>query len=261
MNQICFSIVSHGHGKLLNRLLSQLNCQPSISGAKVIITLNIFDEEFDDTAYNNLSLKILRNRTPKGFGANHNTAFESCNSNWFGILNPDLMLLNQEPFTEMITRQTEMEQYDDELSMQFRTAIIAPLVLNTELIIDDSVRSNLTPYSLISRALGFRNYISPTDSSELGNPFFWVAGMCLLVRSDAYRSISGFDERFFLYCEDFDLCARLYNDGWSIKVDKLAKIIHEAQRDSRRSFIHLFWHITSLFKVWTSNAYWKITLN
>lgn len=252
---ICFSVISHGHGPLLNRLLCQLNCQPRLKGIKIIVTLNLFDEPFDKTRYENLNLLVIRNHTPKGFGENHNAAFKHCTSTWFGILNPDLMLLDDEPFTQMIDRAKS--SFETDFS---KIAIIAPRVVATDLSLEDSVRENLTPWSLVRRILGRRKPLHVSIDAQRGFPFYWLAGMCLLVKADFFQMINGFDERFFLYCEDYDLCARLYNAGGILRLDQQAQIIHEAQRDSHRSRRHLTMHLISLFKVWSSSAFWRITL-
>ena len=252
---ICFSVISHGHGPLLDRLLCQLNSQPQLKGIKIIATLNLFDEIFDETRYENLNLLIIRNHTPKGFGANHNTAFKHCTSRWFGILNPDLVLVDNEPFTQMIDRVEHSHEADSS-----KIALIAPRVVANDLSFEDSVRENLTPWSLARRILGRRQPLCVNEDAQRGSPFYWLAGMCLLVRAEAFKTINGFDERFFLYCEDYDLCARLYNAGGILRLDQQAQIIHEAQRDSHRSRRHLTMHLTSLFKVWSSSAFWRITL-
>lgn len=255
MKSISFSVISHGHGPLLHRLLTQINAQPSLRGVRVVVTLNLAGEPFDATPYDALDLCVVRNISPKGFGANHNTAFAYCNSPWFGILNPDLALMDQEPFTAMLERLVKMNNQAE------RIGLVAPRVLTSNLILEDSVRANLTPWSLIRRLLGNREPLQIQEDARLGAPFYWVAGMCLLARSDAYLSVGGFDERFFLYCEDYDLCARMYNSGWSIRFDKEASIIHEAQRASRRRWRHLLWHLSSLLKVWTSGAFWQVTIS
>lgn len=252
---ICFSTISHGHGPLLDRLLCQLNGQPQLKGVRVIITLNLFEEIFDETRYENLDLLIIRNRIPKGFGENHNAAFMHCTSRWFGILNPDLMLLDNEPFTQMINRLDSSQKTDSS-----KIAMIAPRVVAVDLSFEDSVRENLTPWSIIRRILGRREALLVNADAQQGAPFYWIAGMCLLVKAEAFQQINGFDERFFLYCEDYDLCARLYNAGWALRLDEQALIIHEAQRDSHRSKRHLIMHLTSLAKVWLSSAFWRITL-
>jgi N-acetylglucosaminyl-diphospho-decaprenol L-rhamnosyltransferase len=54
----------------------------------------------------------------------------------------------------------------------------------------------------------------------------WVSGACMLVRRAAYEAIGGFDERFFLYCEDSDLCQRLWRAGHSVRFEPRAVVGH-----------------------------------
>jgi GT2 family glycosyltransferase len=82
--------------------------------------------------------------------------------------------------------------------------------------------------------------------------------MFLGLRSKAFAAVGGFDPRFFLYCEDYDLCARLYNTGGTLALIPTASVIHDARRDSHRSARHLRWHLKSLVKVWTSSSYWRL---
>ena len=247
---LTISVVSHGHGPLLVRLLSQLDGQQSLSGIRVVVTLNLRDETLDVSRYPSLELIVIRNSVPRGFGANHNAAFKICTTPWFGVLNPDLALSEREPFTLTL---------DTALAMP-RVGMIAPQVVAANREPEDSVRANLTPWSLIRRhLLGERSPLDARRPARLGVPFYWLAGMCLLIDAEAFREVGGFDERFFLYCEDYDLCARMYNAGYAIAVEPGAQIIHEAQRDSYRSLRHMRWHLTSLLKVWLSAAFWRIT--
>jgi GT2 family glycosyltransferase len=63
----------------------------------------------------------------------------------------------------------------------------------------------------------------------------WVAGMFIGFRSDAYARIGGFDERYFLYYEDVDICRRLRSHGCKVVYDTTVSVIHEARRASRRN--------------------------
>jgi GT2 family glycosyltransferase len=231
-------------------LLSQMNREPALARARVVVTINI-PEEFDPGLYPNLDLTVLRNGLPKGFGANHNTAFAYCMTEWFVVLNPDIELDHGEPFShlEMIASSIQ------------RIGVVAPLVMNSKGAREDSVRTNLTPLSLFGRHfLGRRSAPTTVEPARRGGPFYWLGGMCLMIRSEAFREIGGFDARFFLYCEDYDLSARLYQRGYALAVDSSACIVHNAQRNSHRSVRHLTWHVKSLLQVWSSRAYWAITI-
>jgi len=55
----------------------------------------------------------------------------------------------------------------------------------------------------------------------------WLSGAALCVRRSAFEQIAGFDERFFLYSEDADLCARLRAAGFAVVFDPAAVALHE----------------------------------
>jgi GT2 family glycosyltransferase len=158
------------------------------------------------------------------------------------VLNPDLRIL-ADPFASMV----EIANSDPQI------ALIAPIVLNSAGGVEDSVRANLTPLSLV------RRHLRRDRSSDATGSFRWFAGMFLFLRASAFREIGGFDERFFLYCEDYDLCARLRLAGYGIVQDRRTTVIHSARRDSRRSARHLRWHVSSLLRVWRSAAFARVT--
>lgn len=54
----------------------------------------------------------------------------------------------------------------------------------------------------------------------------WVSGACVLVRREAFEAVGGWDEDFFLYCEDTDLCRRLWSAGWQVRYEPAAVISH-----------------------------------
>lgn len=71
----------------------------------------------------------------------------------------------------------------------------------------------------------------------------WVSGACMLARADALRSVGGFDERYFLYWEDADLCRRLRDRGHETRYVPDAVAIHrvgQSSRTARASSIRAF---------------------
>jgi GT2 family glycosyltransferase len=249
--RLTLSIVSHGHGRLLQRLLRDLAGSAELSAVRVVVTLNLTSEEIDMSPYGALDVVVVRNTTPAGFGRNHNVAFGRCRTPWFAILNPDLRVTDSQCFSKMLAAATGVPD----------CALLGPVVRNGAGDVEDSVRSNLTPTSLIRRLVQ-RPGTAPqsTTPARRGQPFYWLAGMCLIAEAKAFGELGGFDERYFLYCEDYDLCARAYNAGKAIVHVGNVSVMHDARRDSHRSMYHLRLHLSSLLRVWRSRAFWELCL-
>ena len=54
----------------------------------------------------------------------------------------------------------------------------------------------------------------------------WLSASCLLARREALFDVGGFDEGFFLYEEDVDLCHRLRQSGWAVVFTPAAEVVH-----------------------------------
>ena len=62
----------------------------------------------------------------------------------------------------------------------------------------------------------------------------WLSGAALWLRRSALDAVGGWDERFFMFFEDVDLCARLREGGWVIAYDPAGSVVH-VEGVSRRS--------------------------
>lgn len=63
----------------------------------------------------------------------------------------------------------------------------------------------------------------------------WVSGACMIVRRDAFDSVGGLDEGFFLYWEDADFCRRLTQAGWRVAYVPAISVLHAGGRSSRHA--------------------------
>lgn len=233
------SVVSHGQGALLARLLDDLFRVHPPSLVHLVVTLNV-SEPLPDLARAPFRVTVIENLRPLGFGSNHNRAFMHCETPWFCVLNPDLRI-GADFLAPMLAAAAPQDM------------VLAPRVLEPEGVMADSARELPTPWRLVRRALGDRR---PAAHHHVD----WLAGMCLLIRSDAFRALRGFNERYFMYCEDVDLCLRAQLAGGRLRQIEAAEVLHQAQRASRRSWRHLRWHVQSLLRLWfggTLRAYRK----
>ena len=230
---ITISIVSHGQAALVRKLLKNLNqIRPELI-ASIVVTLNIPEADMLADVNCNHPLQILLNKVPKGFGSNHNAAFAHCKSEWFLVLNPDIEIRG-DPLLALA------------LLAAPATGLLSPRIKEPGKLTPEPHRALLTPAEIL-----MRRFNPPADTPA------WVPGMFMLVRNAAFREINGFDEKYFMYVEDADLCARMQLAGWKIQIEESITVFHDAQRASKRRLRPMLWHGTSLLRWWTSVVFWR----
>ena len=233
---VTVSIVMHRHAHLLRPLLRALGTWSAPCIERVIVTLNVPEQlDLDLDADLGFEVEWIRNTRPRGFGANHNSAFARSASPWFLVLNPDIAI-DCDALGALLARARP------------GAGVLAPRVREPGQDEPQPFRGLVTPAELIRRRR--RDHHPPSSPS-------WIGGMFMLLNADAYRQIRGFDERFFMYCEDVDLCVRLQLAGWSLQVADDVAVTHAARRASHSSPQALAWHVASLVKLWTSQAFWR----
>lgn len=225
------SIVSHGHGSMVRGLVEDLLGCPEVT--RIVVTQNVPERtEYTEDG----RVEVVRNNEPQGYGANQNAAFANAATPFFCVLNPDIRL-KENPFPPLL------EAFNDQA-----VALVAPRIIAPDGSEEDSARRFPTVRDLVWKALGRHDgTYHEKPASGLAYPD-WLAGMFMLLRSTAFQKVGGFDEKFFLYYEDVDLCWRLRGNGHRIVQDRSVSIVHDARRESRRSLKFARWHFASMVR-------------
>ena len=232
---VSISVVSHGQSMLVEQLLNDI-VKLRISHVEIILTLNIEETLSFSPEELGVPIKIIRNTSPQGYGANNNSAFKVAKGGFFCVMNPDIRLTSN-PFPKLLQSIGNPS-----------VGVVGPLVYNSAGTIEDSARHFPTPLGILARKLE-RN--KTTDYMMIGNKSLnpdWIAGMFMLFRREIYETIGGFDERYFMYLEDADLCARIWSSGKKVVLNPNVSIIHDAQRHSSKSFKYFKWHLMSMMR-------------
>jgi N-acetylglucosaminyl-diphospho-decaprenol L-rhamnosyltransferase len=231
---VTISIVSHGHGPLIDLLIDDLanNSKDDDIDLKLLVTKNIADEDWTPP-HSGLDITVVSNPRPRGFGANHNAAFGMMDSDYFIVCNPDVRLHSEFSLTALLSEVPEL-------------GLLSPKILNEKGQLEDFYRPDLSVLNLAKRK------ILNVDDSNTDNAC-WVAGIFMVFNARSFSEVGGFDEGYFMYVEDCDICSRLSRIGGSVDVSRRVSLIHNAQRASRKSLRHMFWHISSLLLYWRRN--------
>ncbi|WP_413587450.1 glycosyltransferase family 2 protein [Bdellovibrio sp. HCB274] len=209
----------------------------------------VWDNSPTDTTSDKLKIfgdKVSYLKSPGnlGYGTGHNAVFNHVKGycQYFAILNPDLEIP-----PDSIGR---LINYLDE-HPHFGMASGSIYGLDGK---PHAVHKPAPTFWKYLRILLGRKFHSLALSKEVENPFFplpnhpvqipVISGCFMLFKADHYRELGGFDERFFLYFEDYDLSLRSFNMGKSIVVPEV-KISHNWERASHKRMNLLLIHLRS----------------
>ncbi|HEY5616556.1 MAG TPA: glycosyltransferase family 2 protein [Vicinamibacterales bacterium] len=180
--------------------------------------------------------RLLRNDENVGFARGMNQALAATTGPLVLIMNPDCHLV-----------AGAVGVMNAELERSPGCAIVGPRILDRDGSLQGSARGDPDMFtglfgrtSLLRRvfpalAVSRRNVISDVAGLN-GNSSMtvdWLSGACMLARRDALEAVHGFDERYFLYWEDADLCRRLRARGYHVKYVPTATAVHTVAQSSK----------------------------
>lgn len=177
--------------------------------------------------------RFLQTGANLGFGGGANRGAATLTNELLLICNPDLVV---EPGT--VKALVEAMDRDPGLG------IVGPMLANP----DGSMYPSARTFPDLADAVGhaFLGVIAPAnpwsrrykmlDWDHAGFTHVdWVSGACFLIRRSLWEQLGGFDESYFMYLEDVDLCWRAGRGGWRVGYEPSGRVVHEqgASTDQR----------------------------
>lgn len=198
-------------------------------------------------------IHLLRGSKPKGFGANNNEVFQYVQSHlnptgkdFFLALNPDVEI-DAESVSELVAQAIEYQ------------ADISAINLYTDKSLstyDRSIRRYPSLLSPLKSLVGIPRS-DVYDKSKIDKPtrIEWAAGSFLLFTVYSFELLSGFDERYFMYFEDADICTRANKQKLNVYYFPNIKAVHFASHQNRRLLSkHFIWY-------WQSSLRYQLRLH
>jgi GT2 family glycosyltransferase len=221
MHQFDVVVVSYNSEGVLRGCVEQLAEARDIN---VIVVDNASRDASLETVPD-LTVTVLALDTNLGFAHGCNRGFASGTAPAVLFLNPDARIA-----PDAVRRLAAV------LDEQAEVGLVAPKVVDEEGELDYSLRRFPRLRSTYSRAL-FLHRVFPRRSwsdevvrdgavYEMPHRVEWVSGACALARRSALEEIGGWDEGFFMYGEDVDLCKRLQSTGWVVSYEPAARAVH-----------------------------------
>lgn len=201
LQDVTIVCVTYQSAALVRAIASRLRRFPN-----VIVVDNASSDGCADLLARELpQARIVRNGSNLGFGRANNQAVRLVATSFALLLNPDCDIAL--PALEALL--AAMAAYP-------RAAIIAP----------QGRRPCSAPQPSYRHAFFERRAKLPYRIPDGICSAKWLHGCCMLVRVEAFRHFGGFDERFFLYYEDDDLCLRALQAGYDCLLEPAAEVCH-----------------------------------
>jgi GT2 family glycosyltransferase len=179
-----------------------------------------------------------------GFGSGHNSILDKLTkeSEYHLILNPDVVF-----HPKILHKLTE------ELKKHKDVSMIAPKVVYQDNSLQYTARKYPSVLELGCRFLGiFKNYTIKKEykNQDLEKAFFpeFIHGNFMLFKTEDLLALNGFDNRYFLYMEDVDICKKIDQSGKSKLYYPEVEIIHAFKKGSSKNLKLFFIHISSIVK-------------
>ena len=229
-------IVNYNVKEFLQNLLHSVEKASSKLSKEIIVIDNASDDGSIEIIRDKFpSVTLIENKNNIGFGRANNQGLALAKGEYILFINPDC-IVSEDTFDKMIYFFKEHQDCglagckilnsDGSLQLACRRSFPGPWTSFTKV----TGLSNLFPKSKIFARYNLtyldENHIYEVDA---------VSGSFMMIRREAYEKVGGFDEQFFMYGEDLDLCYRVQKSGFKVYYVPDTQIIHYKGESTKRS--------------------------
>jgi hypothetical protein len=208
---------------------------------EIILVENASGDKLADLTAVDARIRLIESEQNLGMGGGNNLGIAASSGEMILIANPDLVF-SREAVKKLVLYLTNNRE----------VAIVGPKLLNSDGTLQYSCARFPSIFLPVLRrtAVGhylpglIDRYLMKHENHQETRNVDWLLGACLLVRrGELFNHEKLFDERFFMYFEDVDLCRRAHEQGKKVVYYPEATVIHDHQRKSAR----LPWYL-AIFK-------------
>lgn len=236
-------IVSHGHEDFIlgNQGLIKLSQEKYIN---IYVKDNIKNNRLKFFCEEN-NIEYLVSKKKLGFGANNNFVFKEIYKqrkvsadDYFLVMNPDIII-------------------DTKVLINFIHYVVSRKIAFSTMNVTEEKKGIINQYNIrkfptlidfIASFFSLKSYHYNKCLFSTPCEIDWGSGSFLMFNSLLYDKLDGFDEFFFMYCEDIDICKRAKDIGYSLVYIPYFKAFHNTRHENKRMFNKkFFFHISSIF--------------
>ncbi len=234
--ELSIIIVNYNVKEFLQNLLHSIDKASVNITKEVIVVDNASDDGSVDLIKNKFpSVNLIENESNVGFGKANNQALKLAQGKFILLINPDAVV-SEDTFDKMIKFFNETPEAgmagckilnaDGSLQLACRRSFPGPWTSFTKV----TGLSNLFPKSKLFARYNL-TYLDENQTYEVDA----ISGSFMMMRSEVYKNVGGFDEQFFMYGEDLDLCYRIQQAGHKVYYVHSTQIIHYKGESTKRS--------------------------
>ncbi len=198
-------------------------------------------------------IKLVQPGRNLGYGSGHNFAAKAAHGKYILILNTDITV-----------EEDTLQKLVDYLDKHEEVGMVGPKLLYHNGEVQKSCRRNFSFVDLFIKRTFLRKiwpfkkryekYIMGDFNHDKTQEVDLITGAFMVMPMEVFKKIGGFDERYFLFMEDFDLCRKTHLAGYKVVYYPEAAAMHYHKRLSEGSFLKLlfnkisWWHLASAIK-------------
>ncbi|MBC8322721.1 MAG: glycosyltransferase [Candidatus Marinimicrobia bacterium] len=216
----------------------------------VVVDNNSFDSTVDHLNKSYPDVTVIANKENVGFGKAVNQATSVAKGDYFLILNPDTVV--QENTIDILLHYMELNE---------KVGMVGPKILNSDGTLQAACKRSFPSLNVaVPKLLGLDklfpkskwagkynlSYLDPDQVS----PVDAISGSCMFIRKELFQDLNGFDEHFFMFGEDLDLCYRTWEKGYEVHYVPKTQIVHyqgESVKSAPFDSINAFYNAMILF--------------